>query len=84
MTPVAESLARWAAHMRPSAADLELSDRALDAVAVALAGRNCRVVGLAAGLPDGPRWAVAAHVLDYDDLHMPSTTHVPCSPVFGR
>ena len=31
---------------------------------------------LAAGLPDGARWAVAAHVLDFDDLHMGSTTHI--------
>ena len=27
-------------------------------------------------MPDGARWAVAGHVLDFDDLHMPSTTHV--------
>ena len=27
-------------------------------------------------MPEGPRWAVAAHVLDFDDLHMESTTHI--------
>ncbi|HJS95559.1 MAG TPA: hypothetical protein VJ741_14950, partial [Solirubrobacteraceae bacterium] len=27
-------------------------------------------------LPEAGRWAALAHVLDYDDLHMPSTTHI--------
>ena len=57
--------------------DLELAGRSLrDTVAVALAASGHPVTRLAAGLPDGARWAVAAHVLDFDDLHMPSTTHV--------
>ena len=43
---------------------------------MALAARQHRVTRLAASLPDGARWAVAAHVLDFDDLHMPSTTHI--------
>jgi 2-methylcitrate dehydratase PrpD len=77
MTSLAQALARWAAELRPSRADLELADRALaDTVAVTLAARDHPVAGLAAGLPDGPRWAVTGHVLDFDDLHMPSTTHV--------
>ncbi len=29
-----------------------------------------------AGLPAAARWAAQAHVLDYDDLHLPSTTHI--------
>ncbi len=45
-------------------------------MAVAIAAREHPVTRLAAGLPDGARWAVAGHVLDYDDLHMPSTTHI--------
>ena len=54
-----------------------LADRSLvDTVAVALAARDHRVTRLAASLPDGARWAVAAHVLDFDDLHMESTTHI--------
>ena len=79
MTSVAVTLARWAADLQPSQDDLELADRALlDTVAVTLAARDHRVTRLAAaaGLAEGVRWAVAGHVLDFDDLHMPSTTHV--------
>jgi 2-methylcitrate dehydratase PrpD len=77
MTPVAEALARWAADLVPGPQDLTLADRALlDTVAVALAARDHRVTALAAGLPEGARWAVAGHLLDFDDLHMPSTAHV--------
>ena len=77
MTSVAVALARWAERLEPEPDDLELADRSLlDTVAVTLAARDHRVTRLAAGLPDGARWAVAGHVLDFDDLHMPSTTHV--------
>ncbi len=77
MTSVAVTLARWAERLEPEPGDLELADRSLlDTVAVTLAARDHRVTGLAAGLPEGARWAVAGHVLDFDDLHMPSTTHV--------
>lgn len=77
LTSVAVTLARWAERLAPEPGDLELADRSLlDTVAVALAARDHRVTRLAAGLPDGARWAVAGHVLDFDDLHMPSTTHV--------
>ncbi len=77
MTSVAVTLARWAARLEPAPDDLELADRSLrDTVAVTLAARDHRVTRLAAGLPEGARWAVAGHVLDFDDLHMPSTTHV--------
>jgi len=31
---------------------------------------------LFAELTEAGRWAALAHVLDYDDLHMPSTTHI--------
>jgi len=77
MTSVAVTLARWAASIDPGPDDEELAGRSLrDTVAVTLAARDHRVTRLAAGLPDGARWAVAGHVLDFDDLHMPSTTHV--------
>src|SRR5260370_32262274 len=80
MTPPTElacSLARWAHEFQPTAADTELADRSLDdTVAVTLAARHHPVTRLAAGLPDGARWAVAGHVLDFDDLHMQSTTHI--------
>jgi 2-methylcitrate dehydratase PrpD len=77
MTSVAATLARWAAQLDPAPADLELAHRSLlDTVAVTLAAREHRVTRLAASLPEGARWAVAGHVLDFDDLHMPSTTHI--------
>ncbi len=77
MTALALALAEWADGLRPAPGDLELADRSLrDTVAVALAASGHRVTRLAAGLPDGARWAVAAHVLDFDDLHMESTTHI--------
>ncbi|MFI5066569.1 MAG: MmgE/PrpD family protein, partial [Streptosporangiales bacterium] len=77
MTPIAVRLARWACDLEPAAADVALASRSLrDTVAVAIAAREHPVTRLAAGLPDGARWAVAGHVLDYDDLHMPSTTHI--------
>ena len=77
MTSVAVTLARWAAQLEPAPGEEELADRSLrDTVAVTLAARDHRVTRLAAGLPEGARWAVAGHVLDFDDLHMPSTTHI--------
>ena len=77
MTSVAVTLARWAERLEPEPGDLELADRSLlDTMAVTLAARDHRVTRLAAGLAEGARWAVAGHVLDFDDLHMPSTTHV--------
>jgi hypothetical protein len=77
MTALALALAEWADSLRPGPADLELADRSLrDTVAVALAASDHPVTRLAAGLRDGARWAVAAHVLDFDDLHMESTTHI--------
>ena len=77
MSSAAEELAQWATDLQPAGQDLALADRSLaDTLAVALAARQHRVTRLAASLPDGARWAVAAHVLDFDDLHMPSTTHI--------
>jgi 2-methylcitrate dehydratase PrpD len=74
---MASALAWWAHDLRPTSEDLALADRSLlDTVAVALAARDSPVTRVAASLPEGARWAVAGHVLDFDDLHMPSTTHV--------
>jgi 2-methylcitrate dehydratase PrpD len=79
-TSVAQTLAGWAAGLEPGPGDLELADRSLrDTAAVALAARDHRVTRLAASsgaLSEGARWAVAGHVLDFDDLHMPSTAHI--------
>jgi 2-methylcitrate dehydratase PrpD len=77
MTTGAEMLARWAADLRPTEDDLALADRSLlDTVAVTLAARDHPVVAVSAGLSEAARWAVTGHVLDFDDLHMPSTTHI--------
>ena len=74
---MATELAEWAHHLQPSRADLDLADRALlDTVAVTLAARDHPVARVAAGLPEGARWAVTGHVLDFDDLHMELTTHI--------
>ena len=76
MTPVAVALAEWTHDLQPTADDFALADRSLlDTVAVMLAARDHPVAGLAASLPVAARWAIAGHVLDYDDLHMPSTSH---------
>ena len=77
MTFLADDLAAWAVDLDPAEQDLELADRALlDTVAVAVAAREHPVLTVAAGLSEAARWAVAGHVLDFDDLHMRSTTHV--------
>jgi 2-methylcitrate dehydratase PrpD len=74
---LATELARWAVDLVPDAPDLELADRSLlDTVAVAVAARDEPVVRYASLLSEAARWATAAHVLDFDDLHMRSTTHI--------
>lgn len=74
---LAERLATWADGLRPTSDDLRLADRSLhDTVAVTLAAREHRIRPLADTLPDAARWAAVGHVLDFDDLHMASTTHV--------
>jgi 2-methylcitrate dehydratase PrpD len=73
----AASLAQWAADAEPCAADLDLAQIALiDTVAVAMAGADHPLTKTVAGLSPAARWAAQAHVLDYDDLHLPSTTHI--------
>ena len=77
MTSTARVLAQWAHDLEPTAADLALAGRSLlDTVAVTLAARDHPVTKIAASLSEAGRWATAGHVLDFDDLHMPSTTHV--------
>ena len=84
MTSLAEQLAGWVGGHRPDDADLALAGRSVaDTLAVALAARDEPVVQVADVLGEAGRWAVAAHVLDFDDLHMPTTTHIStvCVPV---
>lgn len=77
MAGIARELSAWAVDLVPTDSDVELANRSLlDTVSVAVAARNEPTVRIAGDLPDAARWATAAHVLDYDDLHMPSTTHV--------
>jgi 2-methylcitrate dehydratase PrpD len=77
MASAARALAQWAHDLDPTGEDLTLADRSLaDTIAVALAARKHPVVRLAATLGEGGYWATAGHVLDFDDLHMASTTHV--------
>ena len=77
MTSTARLLAQWAYELEPTEADLALAGRSLlDTVAVTLAAREHPVTKVASSLSEAGRWATAGHVLDFDDLHMPSTTHV--------
>lgn len=89
---IAARLATWAHELQPSEADLALADRSLlDTVAVALAATSHPIRPVAQTLADssGPLpgdaalWATLAHVIDFDDLHLPSTTHIStvCVPV---
>ncbi len=77
MTSIAHEMAHWATQLAPQPDDLALADRALvDTVAVAVAARTHPVLHTAADLPDAAHWAIAGHVLDFDDLHMQSTAHI--------
>jgi 2-methylcitrate dehydratase PrpD len=77
MTAVADALAEWATAFEPSGDDLALADRALvDTIAVATAARDDPIRELLGDLPAEGAWAALAHVLDFDDLHLPTTTHV--------
>lgn len=77
MSGLADDLAEWAATAVPTGEDLALAQRALvDTLAVAVAGRRHPFASLGDGLQDGGRWAVLAHLLDYDDLHVESTSHI--------
>jgi 2-methylcitrate dehydratase PrpD len=77
MASTAQTLAQWACEYAPTAEDLDLAQRSLtDTLAVTLAARDDPLTGLSAELPEAARWAAAGHVLDFDDLHMESTTHI--------
>lgn len=77
MVSKAVALAQWATEFTPTSDDLALAHRSLvDTAAVALAARDHPLVEIASGLPDAARWAAIGHVLDFDDLHIESTTHI--------
>ncbi|NLU73626.1 MmgE/PrpD family protein [Streptomyces sp. HNM0575] len=70
-------LAGWAAAFEPDAADRELARTALvDTAAVTVAAAGDPVARTTAGLPEALRWAATGHVLDFDDVHLPSTSHI--------
>jgi 2-methylcitrate dehydratase PrpD len=77
MVSTAENLARWAQELRPTDDDLALAERALlDTMAVTLAARENPLRPVVEDLPDAARWSALGHVLDFDDLHLPSTAHI--------
>jgi 2-methylcitrate dehydratase PrpD len=77
MESTASRLANWALGLTPTATEIALADRALiDTTAVAVAALAEPVTALVADAPTAARWATIGHVLDYDDLHIPSTTHI--------
>jgi 2-methylcitrate dehydratase PrpD len=81
---LAVRLAGWAAAAVPTRAELDLAGNALlDTISVIVAARRS---GLSVGTPVLGRagaMAALAHVLDFDDLHLPSTSHISavCLPV---
>ena len=74
---LADELARWATALAPSEDDLALARRSLlDTAGVMFAARGHPLRDPFGQLGEAGRRAALAHVLDYDDLHLPSTTHV--------
>jgi len=54
-----------------------LSAQALtDTIACSIAAREHSLVASLGGYSRALRWTVASHVLDFDDLHVPTTTHI--------
>jgi 2-methylcitrate dehydratase PrpD len=73
----AGALAAWALTSTPTESDHELARRSLiDTLSVAAAAVDHRDARLAALLGPGGRLAALAHLVDYDDLHVPTTTHI--------
>ncbi len=80
----AAALAEWATGFVPGEEDLALARRSLiDTLAVARAAVGHPLAPLAERLGPAGRLATLAHLLDYDDLHLSSTSHVSavCVPV---
>jgi len=70
-------IADWAFQLRPDNCDLDVARKALvDTVAVTLAASDEPVVRMTRGLPEPLRWAAIGHALDFDDVHLPSSSHV--------
>jgi 2-methylcitrate dehydratase PrpD len=83
MDSFVSDIGEWATGFEPSAADLDLADRALrDTLAVTIAARSDPIRAVLVGLSEASSWATLGHVLDFDDLNVPSTAHlsVICVP----
>jgi 2-methylcitrate dehydratase PrpD len=83
MDSVVSGIAEWATGFEPSPADLDLASRALqDTLAVTVAARSDPIRAVLVDLSEAGRWAALGHVLDFDDLNVPSTAHlsVICIP----
>ena len=77
MSGAARALAGWAAALAPTPDDEALARAALtDTVAVWTAAGDAWRPALGGPLGPAGRFAARAHVLDFDDLHLASTTHV--------
>jgi 2-methylcitrate dehydratase PrpD len=73
----AQRIASWATNLEPTAEDLALARRSLiDTIAVILAARGDALDTVSVAESRAARWSALAHVLDFDDLHMSSTTHI--------
>jgi hypothetical protein len=84
MTELACAPADWATEFEPDEQDLALAQRSLlDTLAVMCAAYDHPLRHLFDQLGEAGCWAALAHVLDFDDLHMPSTPHISaiCVPV---
>ena len=74
---ICEALAGWAHTLEPTDDDLATAGRALlDTVAVTVAAQSEALERMLEPLSEAGRWAALAHVLDFDDLHLPSTAHI--------
>jgi 2-methylcitrate dehydratase PrpD len=74
---MAEQLVDWINGFTPTRQDLDIADRGLlDTVAVTLAGRHHRVATSTREESEALRWGTVGHVLDFDDVHLASTSHV--------
>jgi 2-methylcitrate dehydratase PrpD len=74
---IALRLGDWAASYQPQSLDEDVARGALiDTVCVALAAREHPLAQQAKVLGIPGQWATMAHALDYDDLHLPSISHI--------
>ncbi|NMO00878.1 MmgE/PrpD family protein [Gordonia sp. TBRC 11910] len=77
LATTARQLAQWASRLVPTEDDLRLAQNALtDTIAVTLAAKTHPIARIASPLPAGARWSTLGHVLDFDDVHLESTTHI--------